>query len=299
MLLEGNTLPNQNYEAKKILFPLGMKYRKIHSCPNDCILYRNEYEDLRRSSRCGLSRYKVKVGQNDEIDELTKEGPPAKVAWYLPTIPRLKRLFANAGDTKNLRWHADSRKCDGLLPHPVDSLQWKNIDKEFPEFGKESRNLRLGLATDRMNPFGNLSSNHSSWPVLLVIYNLPPALCMKRKYIMFSMMISGPKQPGNDIDVYLNPLIEDLKLLWNEGVDVFDAFKNESFRLHAMLFCTINDFPAYGNLSGYSVKGHGACPICQDKTSYEQLKHGRKTVYLGHRRFLKKYHLHRRLKKSF
>jgi len=40
------------------------------------------------------------------------------------------------------------------------------------------------------------------------------------------MMISGPKQPGNDIDVYLNSLIEDLKLLWNEGVDVFDAFKN-------------------------------------------------------------------------
>jgi len=46
---------------------------------------------------------------------------------------------------------------------------------------------------------------------------------------MLSMMISGPKQPGNDIYVYLNPLIEDLKLLWNEGVDVFDVFKNESF----------------------------------------------------------------------
>ncbi|XP_068497787.1 uncharacterized protein [Phaseolus vulgaris] len=236
---------------------------------------------------------------NDAETPLYPGSTNSKVVWYLPIIPRLKRLFANADDAKNLRWHADNRKCDGLLRHSADSLQWKNIDKEFPEFGKESRNLRLGLATDGMNPFGNLSSNHSSWPVLLVIYNLPPALCMKRKYMMLSMMISGPKQPGNDIDVYLNPLIEDLKLLWNEGVDVFDAFKNESFRLHAMLFCTINDFPAYGNLSGYSVKGHRACPICQDKTSYEQLKHGRKTVYLGHRRFLKKYHPYRRLKKAF
>ena len=87
-----------------------------------------------------------------------------------------------------------------------------------------------------MNPFGNLSNNHSSWLVLLVIYNLPPTLCMKCKYMMLCMMISGPKQPENDINVYLNPLIEDLKLLWNDGVDVFDAFKNESFRLHAMLF---------------------------------------------------------------
>ena len=65
---------------------------------------------------------KVKVGHNDEIDELTKEGPPAKVVWYLPIIPRLKRLFANVDDAKNLRWHADNRKCDGLLRHPADSL---------------------------------------------------------------------------------------------------------------------------------------------------------------------------------
>jgi len=100
------------------------------------------------------------------------------------------------------------------------------------------------------------------------------------------MTISSSKQPGNDINVYMNPLIEDLKLLWNERVDVFDAFKNESCRLHAMSFCTINDFPAYGNRSSYSVKGHKACPICEEKTSYEQLEHGRKTMYLGHHRFL-------------
>jgi len=33
-------------------------------------------------------------------------------------------------------------------------------------------------------------------------------------------MISGSKQPGNDIDVYLSPLIEDLKLMWDQGVEV-------------------------------------------------------------------------------
>jgi len=53
-----------------------------------------------------------------------------------------------------------------------------------------------------------------------------------------------------------------------------------------MLFCTINDFPAYGNLSGYNTKGHKARPICEEGTCHSQLKHGRKTVYLGHRRFL-------------
>ena len=88
---------------------------------------------------------------------------------------------------------------------------------------------------------------------------------MKRKYIMLSMMIAGPRQPGNDIDVYLSPLIEDLRKLWEEGVDVWDGNLHKTFKMHAMVFCTINDFPAYGNLSGYSVKGHhdvapcGAC----------------------------------------
>jgi len=77
--------------------------------------------------------------------------------------------------------------------------------------------------------------------------------------MMLSMMISGPWQPGNDIDIYLIPLIEDLRLLWNEVFKVFDAYEKVNFNLRALLFCTINDFSAYGNLSGYSVKGHHAC----------------------------------------
>ncbi|XP_068472457.1 uncharacterized protein [Phaseolus vulgaris] len=223
----------------------------------------------------------------------------AKVLWYLPIVPRLKRLFSNANDAKLVRWHADERKKDGNLKHLADGLQWKKIDSMFPNFANDPRNIRLGLATDGMNPYGNLSSKHSSWPVLLVIYNLPPWLCMKRKYVMLSLMISGPRQPGNDIDVYLSPLVEDLKMLWEEGVDVFDGYTGESFKLHAMLFCTINDFPAYGNLSGYITKGHKACPICEENTCHNQLQHGRKTVYLGHRRFLKSNHPYRKLKKPF
>jgi len=53
---------------------------------------------------------------------------------------------------------------------------------------------------------------------------------------MLSMMISGPRQFENDTDVYLNPLIEDLKFLWDDGVEVFDGFANESFQMHACYF---------------------------------------------------------------
>ena len=37
---------------------------------------------------------------------------------------------------------------------------------------------------------------------------------MKRKYIHMSMLIEGPKQPGNDINLYLGLLKEELDTLW-------------------------------------------------------------------------------------
>jgi len=49
-----------------------------------------------------LSRYKVKVGQTEYNDEVTKEGLSGKVIWYLPIITSLKRLIANTDDVKSL-----------------------------------------------------------------------------------------------------------------------------------------------------------------------------------------------------
>ena len=80
------------------------------------------------------------------------------------------------------------------------------------------------------------------------------------------MMILGPKQIGNDIDVYLTLLIKDLRLLWEEGIDVDDVYTGDNFKMCSMLFCTFNDFLIYGNVYGYNVKGHKVCPICEDDT---------------------------------
>jgi hypothetical protein len=229
----------------------------------------------------------------DDDAEDDKKKSPAKVLWYLPIIPRFRRLFASPKDAELVRWHAEKRKDDGKLRHPADAPEWRNIDRKFKEFKDEPRNLRLGLCTDGMNPFGNMSSRHSLWPVILCVYNLPPWLCMKKRYLMMSMMISGPKQPGNDIDVYLAPLIEDLLKLWNEGVEVYDSFQKEHFTLRAMIFCTVNDYPALGNLSGYKIKGNKACVVCREDTHTIRLPFYKKNVYMGHRRHLGPTHKYR------
>ena len=43
---ENNEIPTSMYETKKTMSALSLEYVKIHACPNDCILYRKEYEDL-------------------------------------------------------------------------------------------------------------------------------------------------------------------------------------------------------------------------------------------------------------
>ena len=68
---------------------------------------------------------------------------------------------------------------------------------------------------------------------------------------MIPFLIQGHKQPGNDIDVYLRPLVEELLQLWNgNGVRAWDEHGHEEFDLQALLSVTINDWPALSNLSG-------------------------------------------------
>src|SRR4051794_30674002 len=83
---------------------------------------------------------------------------------------------------------------------------------------------------------------------------------MKRKFIMMPVFIQGPRQPGNDIDVHLRPLVDELLQLWGTpGVRVCDEHKQEEFDLQALLFVTINDWPALSNMSGQTNKGYNAC----------------------------------------
>ncbi|XP_042415124.1 uncharacterized protein LOC122004280 [Zingiber officinale] len=294
MLPEKNTLPKDVYSMRKLLKPFDLGYEKIHACPNDCCLFRNELKDLDSCPKCGSSRWKV-----DKVTTKVCKGVPEKVLRYFPVIPRLKRMFKLEQKAEDLIWHSNHKSHDHMMRHPVDSIAWDTINHKWPAFASDPRNLRLGLATDGFNPFGDLSSRYSCWPVILVNYNLPPLMCMVKENLMLTLLIPGPKQPGNDIDVYLEPLVEDLKELWDIGVETYDAFSKSVFNMKAILMWTINDFPSYGNLAGCATKGKFGCPICGEGISSMWLKYSRKFAYLGHRRFLAPNHPFRQKKKWF
>ena len=301
ILPKGHCLPDSMEKIKKVVRDLGLNYEKIDACYNDCVLFRGkEYEGLDNCPKCGETRWK----QSKEVQDVgsscgSKKRVPRKILRYFPLIPRLQRIYMSETRASYMRWHKEELVVDGKMRHPADSKAWKHVDATYEWFAEDPRNVRLGLASDGFNPFGMLNVSYSCWPVILIPYNLPPWLCLKQSYWMLSMMIPGARSPGVSIDVYLQPLIDELKVLWEEGVKAWDAKERKDFDLHAILLWTINDFPAYAMLSGWSMKGKFACPYCHTEIDYLWLKHGKKHCYMGHHRFLPMDHKWRKNKVSF
>ncbi|KAL4038033.1 hypothetical protein IC575_001636 [Cucumis melo] len=191
-----------------------------------------------------------------------------KVLRHFPLVPRLQYFFILQEGSADMRWHKDKRiEIDDVLRHPVDAKGWKHFDCEFFYFAPDLRNVCLGLASDEFNPFSHMSTLYNLWFVMLNPYNLLPWKCMKKINFFMSLLIPSPRSFGRKINVYLQPLIGELKELWNFGVRTYDSLTDQFFQLHAVLLWIINDFPAYGDLSRWSMKGYRACSICTDDRS--------------------------------
>ncbi|XP_073224761.1 uncharacterized protein [Cicer arietinum] len=191
---------------------------------NEQMLYPNcrKYINDQVSPKCGTSRWKTKdedVQTNEIKTSQKRKNLPAKILRWFPLKPRLQRLFMSYKVNESMRWH------------------------------------HKGVAFDGFNPFKTMSITHSTWFVMIIPYNTPPWMCMKQSFLMLSLLISGPKGPGNNIDVYLQSLVQELQDLWENKIKTFDTYNKETFQLHDVIMWTINDFPAYANLSGWSTKG--------------------------------------------
>ncbi|WVZ52654.1 LOW QUALITY PROTEIN: hypothetical protein U9M48_003693 [Paspalum notatum var. saurae] len=201
-------IPASYHEAKKLIRALGLGYVSIHVCPNNCILFRKCYKDYNECPVCGASRWKCANGS---------KRIPQKVLRHFPIIPRLRRFFS-------------SKKLS------------KHFDNKYGWFAQDPRNIRLGLAIDGFNLFGKMSASYSMWPVFLIPYNFPPWECMEQSNFMMALLIPGKECPGKDIDVFLEPLVEELLELW-KGVPTIDALSGKSFDLHAAVIWCIHDYP--------------------------------------------------------
>lgn len=82
------------------------------------------------------------------------------------------------------------------MRHLADARAWKEFDSLHRDFSKDPRNVRLGLASNGFNLFRAMNVMHSTWPVILIVYNFPQWLCMKKPSFILSLLIPGPKSPS-------------------------------------------------------------------------------------------------------
>ncbi|XP_047320836.1 uncharacterized protein LOC124924895 [Impatiens glandulifera] len=284
LLPKDNVLPDNFYTMKKLVEDLGLPVTRIDICKDGCMLFWRADSELESCKFCNFPRYK----------ENSNQRTPHKQLFYLPLALRLQRLYALNVIAAHMTWHSRHVTQDGMMCHPSDGEAWKTFDNYYPEFVKEDHNIRLGLCSDGFAPFGQFGKSYSCWPVIITPYNLPPGMCMKTPYMFMSLIIPGPKSPQKNIDVYLQPLIVELKMLWNDGVPTYDVSRGDTFNLRAMVLWTVSDFSAYGMLSGWSTHGKNECPICMKNSKSFRLKYGKKACYFdSHRQFLSQNHPYR------
>jgi hypothetical protein len=221
----------------------------------------------------------VKVINEDGAYVTTKV--VVKQLRYIPLMPRLKRLFLCEETTHLMRWHKkgirDSEDSD-IMSHPVDVEAWQTLDHFDLEFARGLRSVRLDLSIDGFQPYISDSIAYSCWPVFVMSYNLPPNKCLKEGFIFLDLVIPGPKEPRKQMNIYLCPLMKELKELW-QGVDAYDSHLKCRFNLRAAYLWSIHDYLAYGKFVGWCVHGRLNCPTCMDEYDAFRLQHDRKVSF--------------------
>ena len=168
---------------------------------------------------------------------------PYQRMWYLPITDRLKRFYQSKIIAVPKTTHVEN-EFTGRISHPSDAEALKHFRNVYNDFEAEAWNVYIGLCTYGFNPFGKSCWKYSLWPVIVTPYNLPPTLCMKQEFIFLTILVPGPAHPRRSLYVFLQPLIEGLKMLWFEGVLTYYVSLKINFKMQAVLMWTISDFSA-------------------------------------------------------
>jgi len=85
---------------------------------------------------------------------------------------------------------------------------------------------------------------------------------MQRKNIFLTLIIPGPKYPGKNMDVYMQPLKDELQEAWDKGFKTYDAASKKTFTMHVWFQYSMHDLPAYALFASWCVHGRFPCPTC-------------------------------------
>ena len=143
------------------------------------------------------------------------------------------------------------RKCaseDGIFSDVYDGQVWKDfLFYESQPFLDLPYNFALHLNIDWFQPFDH--TQYSEGVIYIVIMNLDRKHRFLQENCIIVGVIPGPEEPQGDINCFLEPLVDDLLLLWN-GV-IMNTLDGLPAIVRAALLCVACDIPASRKTSGF------------------------------------------------
>ena len=172
---------------------------------------------------------------------------------HMHIIPRIQRLFRCKELAMLQEWYASQRSELGVMRILTDSIAMKHIEDTWPKkFKNEVRSLRLSIAMDGVNPYSLQNTKYFVWPIVVINKNMPPWLSVKNEHLMLALIVPSRRQVNN-MDIYLQPQVDELKELW-DGINVYDVSRpnttKRSFTLYGICAYTTHDYPGLGFFSG-------------------------------------------------
>ena len=252
------------------------KFTKYVVCPKchslykfeDCYKYSNgrnvtvNCSFVEHPNHCQLFR-RTKCGEPLLKEVTLKSGGtklyPFKVYCYNSVIDNLRRFIKRSGFFMKCEMWRNRKVPNGFLADIFDGRVWKEWQVINGEpFLSAPRNFAFMLNVDWFQPFKH--SLYSVGALYLVLMNLPRSERFKPENVFLVGVIPGPHEPKLNINTYLQPLVDELNILWNDGIYEFEHGSSVQHLSRAVLLCVGCDVPAARKVCGFT--GHASCKGC-------------------------------------
>ena len=296
-MLENMSLqfPTSLYKLRKIIHLDKQAFKELVVCPKCHSIYTLESckkevrRDMFESHQCTFQRFphhpQVSRRSSCNATLLRKVVSPAtskiflypwKVYCYKSIINTLSSLFNRPNFMQKLNsWRTRPMLPNGYMKDIFDGQIWKEfMSEQCSNFLQQPMNLLLMLNVDWFQPYKHVA--YSVGVIYLTIQNLPRHERFLKHNLIICGVIPGPKEPHDNINSYLKPLIEELQLLWR-GVRI-----TGDICIRVALCCVACDIPATRKTLGFvSHSAMRGCSKCLKSFMPEGHRFGEKLNYGG------------------
>ena len=293
----GDTFPSTLYMAQKV-YKQGTQIR-FHTYPvcqqcgtvweySDCIEGHGVYQKPKQCSyisplQRGRSRSKCNgvLLKTVELSTGRKIFYPLMMYCYIDLQTSLQSLLMNQDFVAKCALWRKRNTPSMFMEDVYDGRVWKKfLCYQKKPFLSQECSYAFMLNIDWFQPYKHLS--YSVGAIYLSILNLPRSMRYKLENICLVGLIPGPREPELTVNSYIEPLVQDLKKLWN-GVQLSVSCGTNSERklVRSAVICCSCDLPAGRKLCGFL--GHSAHLGCSKCMKYFPSAEG-KLDYSGFQR---------------